>query len=235
MAKQFLESLTRICLVAGSLMAFSGAAEAASIEFEDADINGGILSYDGNGSPLIGENLLLDSVRGSNTPLNSGVILSCVECKLNLKTGSYIPDTFYDFDWEGSSLTITGTVKNGGTTIAAGTLVSGSFTENVTVSASVSFLGGEGLNTIHPDLSYFFGIKTTDFTFIQTSIVDHDDDTDKPNGGFIGIVTNVDIDNTPIDPEENTPVSVPEPGTLLGLGLVSAGLIVSRRRSIIKK
>ena len=258
MAKQFLESVAALSLLAGGFMAFSSAAEAAVIQFDDEMINGGTLFYDGEGGPLMGTDLLLDLVMGIDTPLNSGESggLLCEDCKLNLKTGANLSEFPYQFDSEGSSLTITGTVKNGETEIATGTLVTGSFTETVIGSANgdAVVFTSIGLDTMDAGISAFFGIDATKFRFAQTSIAIGDVEllTDQENeeneelllnGGFIGTVTNVDMDNFPIEPEENppigpeenTPVSVPEPATLLGLGVVGAALGVSRRCSMTKK
>src|SRR5690242_13210989 len=47
----------------------------------------GQLSYAGGDSPLVGTDILVDSVTGINTPLNTNVTQMCVGCLLSFNTG----------------------------------------------------------------------------------------------------------------------------------------------------
>ena len=206
------------------LIAGANAANAAVIQFDDESVSGGTISYDGEGGSLIGTDLLLDMVMGIDTHANDGAELVCDTCVLNFETGDNISeDGLYTFT-NGGSVSITGTVTdNSGNIIADGELVSGYFTEDVLVSMNdvSGMFGGLGVNDVNSDLSSFFGIKTTDFTFAQTGIVMEEVEVEN-NGGFSGVVTNVDFDSKA--------QKVPEPTVLFGLGVVVAGLTVSRRQ-----
>ncbi|NES66785.1 MAG: PEP-CTERM sorting domain-containing protein [Okeania sp. SIO2D1] len=201
-------------------------ADAAIIQFDDQSVSGGTISYDGEGGSLIGTDLSLDMVIGIDTNANDGTALVCDDCVLNFETGANISeDGSYTFG-SGGSVSITGTVKDdSGKIIADDQLVNGSFTENVLVSAnnSSAMFMGFGVNDVNSDLSSFFGIKTTDFTFAQTVIAMGEVELED-NGGFSGVVTNVDFDSKA--------QKVPEPTVLFGLGVVAAGLTVSRRQKI---
>ncbi|NEQ71619.1 MAG: PEP-CTERM sorting domain-containing protein [Okeania sp. SIO2C9] len=208
------------------LIAGANAANAAVIQFDDETISGGTISYDGEGGSLVGTDFLLDMVMGIDTNANDGAELVCDSCVLNFETGANISeDGFYTFG-SGGSVSITGTVRDDlGEIIADGELVSGSFTGDISVGAndfSAAFLG-LGVNEVNSDLSSFFGIETTDFIFAQTVIAMEDVEVEN-NGGFSGVVTNVDFDSKA--------QKVPEPTVLFGLGVVVAGLTVSRRQKI---
>ncbi len=227
MKNQIFASIAAIPFAVGTLFAATGAANAQVIQFDDINVDGGILSYDGQGGALLGTDLLLDTVFGIDTPNNSGEHLFCEDCKLNFETGANISENPYTFA-AGGTVTIEGTVKDGDTVIASGTVLEGYFSENIVGSAG-SFGGfggfatftGVGFDTIDENITNYFGIDTEDFAFVQTSIAIGEVTVDS-NGGFSGVVTNFDMDNTP--------ASTPEPTTLFGLGVVATGLVASRRK-----
>ncbi|BAU65761.1 hypothetical protein STA3757_31520 [Stanieria sp. NIES-3757] len=201
-------------LATASIVSFAGSAEAAVIQFDDKTVNGGTLSYDGNGGSLVGTNLLLDTVLGIDTPANNGKTLSCVGCKLNFATGANISESPYEFA-SGGSVTITGKILDGLTEIVNGTLLTGQFTENIVGSVAGSFavFSGIGIDSVNSVLSSYYGVDTTDFTFAQTSIAAKNVKVN-PNKGFSGTVTNTDFDTTP--------KTTPEPTATLGLLAVGA-------------
>jgi hypothetical protein len=101
------------------------------IQFDDQSVDGGLIKYDGEGGSLIGENFKLDIILGIDTPDNNRIELNCEDCVLNFETGANISESPYIFAL-GGSVTIEGTVKDDlNNTIASGTLVSGSFTEDI--------------------------------------------------------------------------------------------------------
>ncbi|NER03124.1 MAG: PEP-CTERM sorting domain-containing protein [Okeania sp. SIO3C4] len=232
MKNQIVASIAALPFALGTVFASAGVANAQVIQFDDVDVNGGTLSYDGEGGALIGTDLGVDLLIGIDTPSNTTNPLSCIECKLNFETGLNISEDPYVFS-PGGSITVTGTVKdlNDGNdiTIAEGTFLTGVFTENIFGSA-VEFGGGMGaatftgigFDTKDPAISEYFGIDGIEFNFAQTSIAMGDVNVDA-NGGFSGIVTNVDLDNIPVD--------VPEPTVLFALGVVAAGLVSRRQKN----
>ncbi|NEP81331.1 MAG: hypothetical protein F6K39_26095 [Okeania sp. SIO3B3] len=149
-----------------------------------------------------------------DTDANDGAELVCDSCVLNFETGANISeDNSYTFA-NGGSVSITGTVTDDlGNIIASGELVNGSFTEDVSVITNdfAAVFAGLGVNDMNSDLSSFFGIETTEFTFAQTAIAMEEVEVEN-NGGFSGVVTNVDFDSTA--------KKVPEPTVLFGLGVV---------------
>lgn len=208
------------------LSVFASTASASAIlSFDDNDdpnIQNGTLSYDGAGGALIGSGIDFVSVFASNTA-NDGVYI-CDGCELNFTTGANISEG--PFAWlfaGGGSISITGTVKDGATVIASGTLLSGFFSGAITIGAgtNLSDLGmtGLGSDTKNADLLDFLGLTDTPFSFASTNIAAANA-IYNGIGGFTAEVTNADLDNT-----------APEPAisALIGLGLLGLGL--ARRRA----
>ncbi|MEN8205169.1 MAG: VPLPA-CTERM sorting domain-containing protein [Pseudomonadota bacterium] len=218
-----------LTVVFGCLAFVSFSASSATISFDDgADPQNGTLSYDGTGGALIGSGIDFYTILGEDTPSNPGIALDCVDCVLDFTTGTNISEgpVVWEFNG-GGSLTITGTVKDGVTQIASGTLVSGSFSDAVVTGdgndASVLILSGFGTDSKNADLLNFFGLSEQGFTFASTNIsignVNY-----LGNGGFNGTLTNADFDNI------TTVVPVPAAVWLFGSGLL--GLVgVARRKA----
>ncbi|MGD1700456.1 PEP-CTERM sorting domain-containing protein [Dapis sp. BLCC M229] len=228
MKNQIVASIAAIPFALGAVFAGTGAANAQIIQFDDVDVTGGILSYDGEGGALFGTDLLLDTVFGVDTPENSSSHLFCEDCKLNFETGANISEDPYTFA-AGGLVTIEGTVKDGDTVIASGTFLEGYFGENIVGSATefmpnigAAVFTGLGVDTMDAAISNYFGVDATEFNFAQTSIAIGEVNVEA-NGGFSGSVTNVDMDNVPT-------AATPEPATLFGLGVVATGLVASRRK-----
>ena len=227
MKNQIVASIAALPFALGTVFAGADVANAFIIELDDVFDMGGELSYDGEGGALVGTDLVLDMILGIDTPANSGLALNCIDCKLNFTTGDNILEgpPVYIFG-AGGSLTITGTVETqGGMTIfdvADGPFLTGSFTEDVVglgTSSALTFTS-IGVDQIASQITSYFGVNTNDFTFAQTSIA-MSDVSILGNGGFVGEVDDVDMVNNAI---------VPEPATLFGLGVVTAGLVTSRRQ-----
>lgn len=195
------------------------------ISFDDAAIDGGTISYNGSGGALVGIDIAIDTLRGIDTPLNSGVY-ACTSCFLNFTTGTNTSEGPPVWLFGGGGVfEITGTVAAAG---ASGTLLTGTWTG----AAAIGFggvpgtfdiqFGGSGIDTKNPDLLTFFGISpTTPFSFAQTEI--SGGASVGSDGSISGTVHEVDVINT----------AVPEPTTLglLGAGLFGVGALLRRRRS----
>jgi len=131
----------------------------------------GSVSYGGTGGGLVGTNIDVDNVVGADTPANTNVTSTCLNCMLDFTSGSLSnsggPNPNNNGWWRfsgGGSITITGGVDFQGTTndISLGsTLLSGTFG-----SAFVQDLGSPGFrvtfgnftDTKHPDLLAYYGM-----------------------------------------------------------------------------
>jgi hypothetical protein len=207
-------------LTAGALT-LGVANHASALAYLDFDqiSDGGKVSYDGTGGPLKGTDIRFDLIKGIDTPLNSGVDLDCHGCKLNFETGSNISDAAPNYSWHGGgSLKLTGVAKYGSTTIASGTLLTGTWDDPVlgllnTITNSFSLIGN-GTNTTDSGLLSFFGLPydASHFADSELAIVTR---YTKNGRGFNANVTEADFTGS-------VPTATPEPSTIL---LLSTGLL----------
>jgi hypothetical protein len=174
---------------------------------------------------------VFDEIFGTDTPLNAGIPLECVDCVLNFESGPNTAEGAIDGDdWEfsgGGTFTITGEAQDsGGNTVAAGELLKGSF-EKVSVSINslgsgrILFLEGFGFDVKNPGLLDFYGIQTSNFNFGHTQILSENVSVTRGTGAFRADVSESDVINMQ---------AVPEPGSLLLLGAGLLGLGVFTRR-----
>jgi hypothetical protein len=200
----------------------------ATLTFLSPPGGGGTLSYGGTDGvdPLVGTNILIGTVTGAGTPLESGTSLFCFPaCELDFTTGANTLESPV-YAWAaGGTFTLTGdlyTAPGGGGTqiVNDGTLISGAWTSPVAGVPALStiVISGFGSDTKDPDLLAFFGITNTGFSFFDQEFASGFAPTG--SGSFSGTVTSAAIINT-----------ASEPGTLLlmGLGLVGLGAAFRRR------
>jgi hypothetical protein len=210
-------------LLSACVLTLGVAQQASAMAHLDFDqiLDGGTLSYNGTGGPLVGTNIRFDFIKGVDTPLNAGVELTCDNCTLNFSTGLNTYESTSTYMWTGGgSLTLTGTAKQGLTIIAAGSLLTGTWNDpvvgllNSSSTPKAFSIIGSGENTIHSLLQAFYGLPTDVSTFSNSelTVVTHLNGT---TSGFNANVREADL-------VSSMPVATPEPGTLL---LLSTGLM----------
>jgi|GEM_PF-2175397 len=210
---------------------FAGAASAATINFDQRSQGAtGELSYDGNGGALIGRDISFSFVSSDDTQR-----LDCNGCRLNFTTGSNISESDgingngYVFNG-GGSFSLNGTVVDlDGSTIADGSLLSGSFSDagaqfNRIGEKSGSFTGN-GTNSVNNDFASFYGLNGDSIFNFLTTEFSLGELTFASNGGFDGDVTAADLQTRSTD--------VPEPQELaifgLGVFLLVGGIAYRRK------
>jgi hypothetical protein len=191
----------------------------STLNFNDGDIQGGTISFDGE--TLMGSSINIATITGVGTD-HDGTI-GCNDCLLDFSSDSG--------NGEGGFLTITGSIDmNGdlnGITPAfepsAPTLVSGMFTSLLLIEENGHLtVFGSGIDTKDEYLvGHFFDSPIVDWQFGLTITA-----VSSPTftSGFSVAVADVNFRNVPV------PASVPEPGTLTLLSLGLAGLGFARRR-----
>lgn len=238
------KKLTYSSLTALALSGATFAASASIISFDQRNVpdgERGEVTYGGAGGPLLGTDIVFDSISASDVPDNGGVILDCDGCSLDFTTGANqqegspgggVTDPWIFAGGETTSFTLNGTVlAPGGELIASGLLLGGHFTGQPFVTSgdetSLSFKGA-GIDDKNDNLLAYFGLEPgTPFEFAST-VISLDEATFTSNGGFTGSVTDADLDN------ERTIAAVPEPEELglfaLGVALLGMGMAFRRTR-----
>jgi hypothetical protein len=134
-------------MMLGALLAFAQGASAvvAEVEFNNSGVAGGSVTYDGNGGPLLAEDIPFSGVFGLGTLLNDGAGngLSCQACLLDFATGDNVSEgpSLWSFSNATSSFVLSGdAVDPGNTLVASGILLTGYFTDVITYSGPTGVL-----------------------------------------------------------------------------------------------
>jgi hypothetical protein len=206
---------------------FSANAYAIALIFDQTPytIAGGTLYYDGIGGSFSGDDIGFQTITPFNTPANSGVGLTIEGGLLDFETGDLSSSSSSELEFgSGGFFTLTGTVKNGGSTLFSGNILSGSFSGGATYNILTNTFSAAGIDTKHPELVNFYGLQDyPGFIFANTEIAASG--VFNFDGSFDGEVLNADITNT----------AVPEPATMLLLGFGMIGLAVGSRKKLFKK
>jgi hypothetical protein len=190
----------------------------------DQTVDAGTLTYNGTTGPLKGSGIRFDIITGIDTAANDGVTLSCVSCFLNFETGPNLSHVLPTYEWAGGGyFKLTGTAKNGSTTIASGTLLEGTWDAPVLGlrMGSLFNVTGFGTDTKHAGLLSFYNLPTIPFTFANSELSAI---TSGSGVGFTATVNEADLTNM----GDTTPT--PEPTTILLFGVGLAGLVGYRWR-----
>jgi hypothetical protein len=173
-------------LVVLTCFGFFSQAHAAAIQFtiEPPLLGpGGSVSFAGGSAPLIGEDLRISEITGIDTPLNSGVSLTCTLCQLDFETGAYFGDLLFVSGWDpdGSSVVITGGVNiepglpfeiPGGSILLSGafsSIVLDAHVDAPQADISLHLTAAMIDNVNHPVLAQFFGLDVFDTSRLLVS------------------------------------------------------------------
>jgi MYXO-CTERM domain-containing protein len=219
------KGLLAACGVVATLALPSAGALPITLKFDDGATPGGTISYAGADGvdPLVGSSIVLTSITGINTPLNSGVTLSLANTVLNFTTGANLTEGPSSMTFSaGGSFVVTGDIPSLGVFGAA--LLTGTFTGVPTVTAlggGEGLFSGIGVDSKVPELVSYFGLTGYNFSFANTEIGYDDTGLDPVTHAFTADVVNADLNNR----------AVADSGATVGLmGLALVGLAAFARR-----
>ncbi|WP_145961339.1 hypothetical protein [Salinisphaera sp. LB1] len=220
-------------------LGFCASASASVINFDQASANSpaGTVSYNGDGGPLTGSGISFDevSLNSGAAPSGHSSTLTCQSCTIDFSTGDNISEDGENQIWKfagGGAFTLSGTVVDGGQTVADGTLFSGAFDHN-----GAQFVARTGIDSLNAslsgkdelngDLASYFGLgNNTGFAFSSTAIA-LGSATFGRNGSFdSGQLQNADVTVNPNNVPEVSPFGM----FGIGLALIVGGLGLRRKQ-----
>jgi hypothetical protein len=219
---------------------------AAADPFLDFTINSGAsgsIYYSGGGAPLVGSNIEVSSVVGTNgVPINNNLLQSCISCTLSFTTGGLLSTSSTGWTFNtGGTLTLSGWLDLNGNNMkdagdAIGSLLSGTFAWSPPVVASFPLMNGTTFNitaalfstSVDPYLAAFYGMPSGSpwtgafgITFLGTG---------SPPGAFSSTA----IGGGSVIASTDPIASTPEPLSIVLLGTTLLGCALIWRRQLRK-
>jgi hypothetical protein len=166
-------SASTVLLAAAALMLAPVAGLAGSSSTDWTLGPGGLYSFAGGASSLVGSDIPIVSVLGDSTPNQNGVLLSVTDGLLNFTSG---PGTSGTWNWStGGTLDITGCITGVTTNCNPSTnvLVNDDFTSVsiVQVGGAIDAVFGNVTGTLEQSVASYFGVPTAFSTGSFTAVI----------------------------------------------------------------
>lgn len=224
--------LLRFAVAVAFAVTTIGSASAATIEFDQAGLSGGLLNYAGGiGSTLTGTDIVFGSVTVTGTSADG--TYTCQNCFLNFETAGSTGEVgaagpfpaVVSFD-AGGTFVLTGTILDGALNpinVASNIILTGTFAGTpllADVGSSVQFIAS-GIDTKNEEFLSYLGVTVNEFIYENNEI---------SAAGDFG--TGFSLTDVAVNDADLTNTSVPEPSTMLLSGAALLALGFFRRRSV---